>query len=118
MSRPTFVHILAPILMVIHLSWRLSYLLTFLAYSTKSKNPPEPPPVRKDAEGRTIPGFPAGFQPHSNSSTARRSLHPHQLSVQPVKRFSSKRQASNNSSDLAEHLGLPGRDLINPAYKI
>lgn len=30
----------------------------------------------------------------------------------------SKRQASNNAEDLAEHLGLPGRDLINPGYEI
>jgi alpha-glucosidase len=29
-----------------------------------------------------------------------------------------KRQASNNTEDLAEHLGLPGRDLISPAYEI
>jgi alpha-glucosidase len=34
-----------------------------------------------------------------------------------LKRFG-KRQASNNTDDLAEHLGLPGRDLINPAYEI
>lgn len=29
-----------------------------------------------------------------------------------------RRQASNKTEDLAEHLGLPGRDLINPGYEI
>lgn len=82
-----------------------------LAYSVESKNPPEAPPVRQNADGRQIPGFPAGFQPGSNST--RRSLHSRQLSSHHI-----KRQASNNSADLAEHLGLSGRDLINPAYQI
>jgi alpha-glucosidase len=76
--------------------------------------PPLPPPVRESA-GRPIPGFPEGFQPGAN--TTRRSIEPQQLSSSPVKRFA-KRQASNNTADLAEHPGLPGRDLINPGYKI
>jgi alpha-glucosidase len=71
--------------------------------------------VRQDASGRHIPGFPAGFQPGSNSS--RRYVSSRDLSSQSIKRFG-KRQASNNSDDLAEHLGLPGRDLINPGYTI
>ncbi|KAF1831896.1 hypothetical protein BDW02DRAFT_504169 [Decorospora gaudefroyi] len=80
------------------------------AYSEESENPPEPPPVRTSADGRRIPGFPAGFQPQSNSSTTRRSLQ--------GRASSSKRQASNNTDELAEHRGLPGRDLINPEYQI
>ncbi|KAH7552291.1 glycosyl hydrolases family 31-domain-containing protein [Bipolaris maydis] len=81
------------------------------AYSEESKNPPEPPAVRTSA-GRQIPGFPAGFQPQSNSSTARRSVVKGPSSMRP-----SKRQAPNSAGD-AKHLGLPGRDLINPKYQI
>ncbi|KAF2025355.1 alpha-glucosidase-like protein [Setomelanomma holmii] len=84
------------------------------AYSMESKNPPEPLPVRQNA-GRPIPDFPAGFQPGRNST--RRSLQTRQLSSHPFKTFG-KRQVSNNSADLAEHPGLSGRDLINPAYEI
>ncbi|KAB2108598.1 putative alpha/beta-glucosidase [Alternaria gaisen] len=82
------------------------------AYSEESKNPPKPPPVRTSADGRQIPGFPADFQPQSNSSAVRRS------SAQLKKLSNVKRQASNNTADLAAHPGLPGRDLINPEYQI
>ena len=81
-------------------------------------NPPEPPPVRQDADGREIPGFPADFQPQSGSNSTRRSLGSRPFTSGSVKRSSSKRQASNSSDDLAEHRGLPGRDLINPGYQI
>ncbi|CAE7020263.1 hypothetical protein CFE70_002841 [Pyrenophora teres f. teres 0-1] len=87
------------------------------AYSIESKNPPEPPPVRASA-GRPIPGFPAGFQPQSNSSTARRSLYPRESNARDTKLSVSNRQASNNTNDLAKYPGLPGRDLINPKYEI
>ena len=89
-----------------------------LAYSEESKNPPKPPPVRIDAEGREIAGFPAGFQPQSGSNSTKRSVNARQVTSGHVKRFGTKRQASNNTQDLAEHLGLPGRDLINPDYQI
>ncbi|CAO2655460.1 Nn.00g105240.m01.CDS01 [Neocucurbitaria sp. VM-36] len=88
------------------------------AYSEKSKNPPEPPPVRIDADGREISGFPAGFQPQSNSSATKRYVNARQSNLRPVKRFGPKRQNSNNTADLAQYRGLPGRDLINPAYQI
>jgi alpha-glucosidase len=39
------------------------------------------------------------------------------MSPNPIKHFGA-RQASNNSADLAQHRGLPGRDLINPGYQI
>lgn len=39
------------------------------------------------------------------------------MSPTPIKRFGA-RQASDNSADLAQHAGLPGRDLINPSYQI
>jgi alpha-glucosidase len=79
----------------------LLYLLTIrlhvsTGYSEDSGNPPQPPPVRNNS-GRAIPGFPADFQP---STSAKRSLHERQ---------------SNGTSSM---LGLPGRDLINPEYKI
>jgi alpha-glucosidase len=100
---------------IVHQSLCLEHADSHPAYSEKSKNPPMPPPVRMNADGRQIPGFPAGFQPRSNAT--RRSVQSHQISSSSFKRFS-KRQASNNSADLAEHLGLPGRDLINPKYQI
>ncbi|KAF1921639.1 alpha-glucosidase-like protein [Ampelomyces quisqualis] len=85
------------------------------AYSEESKNPPEPPPVRQNAGGRMIPGFPAGFQPGVNSPG--RSVSARDVSSKPV-RQSDKRQASNHTENFAEHPGLPGRDLINPPYEI
>ncbi|KAF1943725.1 alpha-glucosidase-like protein [Clathrospora elynae] len=84
------------------------------AYSAETKAPPEPPAVRVDADGRQIPGFPSGFQPQSNSSV-KRSLQSTQPNSRPLMRGGSKRQVSNNT---ANYLGLPGRDLINPAYRI
>lgn len=74
--------------------------------------------MRDSAGGRRIPGFPAGFQPSSNSSAARRSVEAAASAAQYIKRSGSKRQASNNTQDLAAHRGLPGRDLINPKYQI
>ncbi|KAH9878027.1 hypothetical protein J1614_003244 [Plenodomus biglobosus] len=88
------------------------------AYSVESKNPPEPPAVRVDAGGREIPGFPAGFQPQTASNSTRRSLAARSTTSGHIKRFGAKRQASNNSAELAAHMGLPGRDLINPDYQI
>ncbi|USP81884.1 glycoside hydrolase family 31 protein [Curvularia clavata] len=88
------------------------------AYSEESKNPPEPPAVRTSAGGRRIPGFPEGFQPHSNSSATRRSLVTGPSNARPAKRAIVKRQASNDTANGAKHLGLPGRDLINPKYQI
>ncbi|OAL46330.1 alpha-glucosidase-like protein [Pyrenochaeta sp. DS3sAY3a] len=88
------------------------------AYSEESKNPPEPPPVRVDADGREIPGFPAGFQPQPNSNSTRRSLQARKSSSGSFKRGVLRRQASNDTSDLAQYPGLPGRDLINPGYEI
>jgi len=85
------------------------------AYSTESKNPPEPPPVRQNADGRPIPGFPAGFQPGANAT--KRSLTAAEAKTQSIRRLG-KRQASNNTAELAKHPGLPGRDLINPKYQI
>ncbi|KAH5411779.1 alpha/beta-glucosidase agdC [Parastagonospora nodorum] len=85
------------------------------AYAAETTAPPKPPAVRQNADGRQIPGFPAGFQPGSNST--RRSLDSRDMSPTPIKRFGA-RQASNNSADLAQHAGLPGRNLINPGYQI
>ncbi|KAF2646100.1 hypothetical protein P280DRAFT_512306 [Massarina eburnea CBS 473.64] len=65
------------------------------AYSDESGNPPQPPPVRNNSD-RVIPGFPQAFQP-STSQTRLRS-----------------RQANGTG----KYLGIPGRDLINPGYKI
>lgn len=88
------------------------------AYSTESKNPPQPLPVRVNADGRQIPGFSAGFQPQPPlNSTKRSSPHP-QFDSGHVKRSGSKLQASNSSATLEKHLGLSGRDLINPGYQI
>ncbi|KAE8148210.1 putative alpha/beta-glucosidase agdC [Aspergillus avenaceus] len=61
-------------------------------YSSENNLPPAPPPVRSSSP-RPLPGFPADFQP----STAKRSQ---------------KRTASGKK------VGLPGRDLIDPPYKI
>ncbi|KAF2126412.1 glycoside hydrolase family 31 protein [Dothidotthia symphoricarpi CBS 119687] len=80
------------------------------AYSDESKNPPEPPAVRENAGGRTIPGFPASFQPQSSS--AKRSINSQY--APSTKRSVSARQ----SNGTAKFLGLPGRDLINPGYQI
>ena len=60
------------------------------AFANANGEPPQPPPVRPGPPG-PIPGFPANFQPNGTVS---------------------KRQASGDM------LGLPGRDLINPPYKI
>ena len=57
-------------------------------YSKDNDLPPEPPAVRASSP-RPLPGFPADFQPSSNS----------------------KRDAGDKT-------GLPGRELINPPYKI
>ncbi|PSN66558.1 hypothetical protein BS50DRAFT_417386 [Corynespora cassiicola Philippines] len=65
-------------------------------FADEAGNPPQPPPVRNNS-GRVIPGFPADFQP---STTTKRSLW------------------SRQSNDSGAQLGLPGRNLINPQYKI
>ncbi|KAJ4356810.1 uncharacterized protein N0V89_004847 [Didymosphaeria variabile] len=65
------------------------------AFANKSGNPPKPPPVRNNS-GRPIPGFPGDFQPPPTSQ---------RLLVR-----------QENGTD--NWLGLPGRDLINPEYKI
>jgi len=69
-----------------------------VGFSDKSGNPPRPPPVRNDS-GRPIPGFPPGFQPPTVFQQ------PMKLPVQQWKEDS-------------RGLGLPGRDLIDPKYKI
>lgn len=60
------------------------------AYAEEADLPPAPPPVRP-SNPRPLPGFPKDFQPSSK-----------------VRRDSTK----------GNKLGLPGRDLLNPAYKI
>ncbi|KAF2088804.1 glycoside hydrolase family 31 protein [Saccharata proteae CBS 121410] len=63
------------------------------AFADANDDPPAPPAVRKNS-GRYIPGFPNDFQPAGLSQRR-------------------KRQDSSGSM-----LGLPGRDLISPAYEI
>lgn len=63
-------------------------------YAAANGYPPTPPAVRANA-GYPIPGFPADFQP---GSTARKV----------------KRQSNFTTT----HLGLPGRNLIDPPYTI
>ncbi|KAE8142571.1 putative alpha/beta-glucosidase agdC [Aspergillus pseudotamarii] len=60
-------------------------------YSSDNNLPPAPPPVRSSSP-RPLPGFPADFQPSSASHSQKRI-------------FKAK-------------LGLEGRDLLNPPYKI
>lgn len=67
-----------------------------VGFAEKAGNPPPPPPVRNNS-GRVIPGFPSDFQPPNLSG---RSIVPRQ---------------SNGSR---KSIGLPGRDLINPKYRI
>lgn len=69
-----------------------------------------PPAVRKDAGGRTIPGFPASFQPQSSSSKRAANAQPAKLAKRSI--------TSRQSNGTAKYLGLPGRDLINPLYQI
>ncbi|KAF9700636.1 hypothetical protein EKO04_002035 [Ascochyta lentis] len=87
-----------------------------VAYSEESKNPPEPPPVRPGGPGREIPGFPAGFQPGSGNNATKRALQSRQFNsnLSGAKRSVQARQSNGTTS----RLGLPGRDLINPAYEI
>lgn len=66
-------------------------------YSKDNDLPPAAPPVRSPP--RPIPGFPGDFQPPKASS----------------KRSLNERRDSNAKGKKA---GLPGRDLINPPYKI
>lgn len=58
------------------------------AFAVEAGNPPKPPPVRPGSP-RPIPGFPEDFQPRSS----KRSLK-------------------------GKKIGLPGRDLLDPPYKI
>ncbi|KAB2574162.1 putative alpha/beta-glucosidase agdC [Lasiodiplodia theobromae] len=66
------------------------------AYAEANNQPPDPPPVRNNS-GRPIPGFPADFQPAGATSAARMLF---------------RRQSAATKS------GLPGRDLVDPPYKI
>lgn len=59
-------------------------------YSKENDLPPEPPSVR--ANPRPLPGFPSDFQPSSKRGLAKR--------------------------EQGKKVGLPGRNLINPPYKI
>ncbi|OAL51271.1 hypothetical protein IQ07DRAFT_416943 [Pyrenochaeta sp. DS3sAY3a] len=52
--------------------------------------------------------FPAGFQPQPNSNSTRRSLQVRKSSSGSFKPGVLKRQASNDTSDLAQYPGLPG----------
>ncbi|KAH0250735.1 Alpha/beta-glucosidase agdC, partial [Aureobasidium melanogenum] len=63
-------------------------------YAAANGYPPTPPAVRENA-GYPIPGFPADFQPGSTSRKI-------------------KRQSNTTTS----HLGLSGRNLIDPPYTI
>ncbi|ORY19588.1 glycosyl hydrolases family 31-domain-containing protein [Clohesyomyces aquaticus] len=65
-------------------------------FAEESGNPPKPPPVRNNSR-RAIPGFPADFQLPTS-----------------VKRSISLRQVNGSGTAV----GLPGRDLLDPAYKI
>lgn len=57
-------------------------------FAKDSGNPPKPPPVRQNP--RPLPGFPSDFQPPK----------------------------SKRGSGKGKKIGLPGRDLLNPPYKI
>ncbi|KAK1139361.1 hypothetical protein N8T08_000812 [Aspergillus melleus] len=63
-------------------------------YAVENDLPPAAPPVRPGSP-RPLPGFPPSFQPSS-----------------------AKRSSKRASSGKGHKIGLPGRDLINPAYKI
>ncbi|THV67466.1 alpha-glucosidase [Aureobasidium pullulans] len=63
-------------------------------YAALNGFPPTPPEVRANA-GYAIPGFPADFQPGSSG-----------------------RKFKRQSNSTGTHLGLPGRNLINPPYSI
>ncbi|KAJ5682906.1 alpha/beta-glucosidase agdC [Penicillium macrosclerotiorum] len=69
------------------------------AYSEENDLPPDPPAVRSPP--RSLPGFPADFQPSKLSSTKRSD------SAGKVRRDTKGKKA-----------GLPGRDLIAPPYQI
>lgn len=90
---------------------------TAVAYSDETIAPPKPPPVRVNADGREILGFPASFQPQFGNVTGQ-SLNSRTAISGRIKQSSKARQASNSSANLAAHLGLPDRDLINPDYQI
>jgi alpha-glucosidase len=87
------------------------------AYSDESKNPPEPPPVRENADGRIIPGFPEGFQPQSGTNATKRSLQSRHFNSYPGTSFKQP-LLTRQSNESSKYLGLPGRDLINPGYEI
>jgi alpha-glucosidase len=73
--------------------------------------------VRENADGRTIPGLPQGFQPQPGTNATKQALqsrHANSYSSTGLKQSLLTRQ-SNESS---KYLGLPGRDLINPKYEI
>ncbi|KAI4729283.1 alpha-glucosidase [Aureobasidium sp. EXF-10728] len=63
-------------------------------YAAANGYPPTPPEVRANA-GYPIPGFPADFQPGSAA-----------------------RKVKRQSNETGNHLGLPGRNLIDPPYTI
>lgn len=92
-----------------------------------SNNPPEPKyPPRADT-GREIPGFPEEFQPRSRSRVRARESSAESDRAN-VKRLATRSAAGIQLESVAtvytrqessgDMKGLPGRDLLNPGYKI
>lgn len=89
------------------------------AYAAANRFPPRRPFVR--SQPRVIPGFPPEFQPGASNATPDSlpyndpNLAPAASVSQPTKL---KRQTTEFGEELDTPLGLPGRNLLEPPYRI
>jgi alpha-glucosidase len=83
-----------------------------VAYAEENNLPPEPPAVRPNPS--SLPGFPAEFQPGSSNNYNNGRKRETQVVI-------TARQGSvevENGNGNGRRLGLQGRELIDPPYKI
>ncbi|KAL4994315.1 Alpha/beta-glucosidase agdC [Aspergillus recurvatus] len=83
-----------------------------VAYAEQNNLPPEPPAIRPNPS--SLPGFPAEFQPGSSSKGEHNTKIKKQAAITARKgRVENVKGKSNG-----KRLGLQGRELIDPPYKI
>ncbi|KAH6884189.1 glycoside hydrolase, family 31 [Thelonectria olida] len=79
-------------------------------FAVEGDYPPPAPPVREPP--RSLPGWPADFQP---GSKAKREAGPMKRKARSLEQTEFVRASDEATGD---HMGLPGRDLLNPPYAI
>ncbi|KAL6229393.1 Alpha/beta-glucosidase agdC [Aspergillus navahoensis] len=83
-----------------------------VAYAEQNNLPPEPPAVRPNPSG--LPGFAAEFQPGSSNNDTNNSDTKKQTAI-TARQWLVKIEKGYSTG---KRLGLPGRELIDPPYKI